>query len=60
MTEEKKSDSDIATKNNDTALVVLKSANLFEQISNDIGDIGIAGEEHLRLMLYIIMTLSSS
>lgn len=38
------------------ALGVLKSENLFEQISTDIAEIGIAGEEHLRLMLYIIMT----
>ncbi|MFC1636603.1 hypothetical protein ACFL5Z_17370 [Planctomycetota bacterium] len=35
---------------------ILKSENLFEQISSDIGDIGIAGEEQLRLMLYVIMT----
>jgi len=40
----------------DAALEMLKSPNLFEQISADISDIGIAGEEQLRLMLYIIMT----
>jgi len=40
----------------DAALEVLKSKNLFEQISVDIGDVGIAGEEQLRIMLYVIMT----
>jgi hypothetical protein len=40
----------------DAAIEMLKSENLFEQISDDINDIGIAGEEQLRLMLYIIMT----
>ncbi len=40
----------------DTALELLKNENLFEQISADIDDIGVAGEEQLRVMLYIIMT----
>lgn len=40
----------------DAALEMLKSENLFEQISADIRDIGIAGEENLVLMLYLVMT----
>lgn len=40
----------------DAALEMLKSENLFEQITADISDIGIAGEEQLRVMLYVIMT----
>jgi len=38
------------------ALAALRSDDLFEQVSADIADIGIAGEEQLRLTLYIIMT----
>lgn len=40
----------------DTACEMLKSESLFELISTDIADIGIAGEEDLALMLYVIMT----
>lgn len=40
----------------DAALEMLKGENLFEQISADIGDIGVAGEENLSLVLYVIMT----
>ncbi len=40
----------------DAALEILKSERLFDQISADITDIGIAGEEDLALMLYVIMT----
>jgi len=40
----------------DEALGVLKSPDLFEQISSDIADIGIAGEKTLALTLYCIMT----
>lgn len=41
---------------NDAALKLLKSQNLFEKISADIAGIGVAGEENLALMLYVIMT----
>lgn len=40
----------------ETALSMLKSANLFEQISADITAIGVAGEESLTLMLFVVMT----
>ena len=40
----------------DAAFEVLKSENLFEQISADIATIGIAGEKQLRVILYVIMT----
>jgi hypothetical protein len=40
----------------DAALGLLKSEGLFEQITDDIADIGVAGEENLALMLYVIMT----
>jgi energy-coupling factor transporter ATP-binding protein EcfA2 len=40
----------------DAALELLKSDSLFEQISADIRDIGVAGEEELALMIYIVMT----
>ena len=40
----------------DAALAMLKRVDLFEQISNDIDNIGIAGEGQLRVMLYVIMT----
>jgi len=40
----------------DAANEMLKSKNIFEQISADIATVGIAGEEQLRLMLYVIMT----
>ncbi len=39
-----------------SATEALKSNNLFEQISADITSIGVAGEEELALILYIIMT----
>ena len=40
----------------DAAIYTLKSENLFEQISADIVEIGVAGEEELVLILYTIMT----
>lgn len=40
----------------DATFKMLKGENLFEQISADISDIGVAGEENLSLMLYVIMT----
>jgi len=40
----------------DAAIHTLKSENLFEQISADIVEIGVAGEEELVLILYTIMT----
>jgi len=40
----------------DTAIEMLKNNNLFQQISEDIAAIGVAGEEELALMLNIIMT----
>lgn len=40
----------------DSALELLKSDKLFDQIARDIGDIGVAGEEKLVLLLYLIMT----
>jgi len=40
----------------DAALKLLKSDTLFEQISADIRDIGVAGEEDLAAMIYVIMT----
>jgi len=40
----------------DAAVEMLKSESLFQQISEDIAAIGVAGEEELALMLYIIMT----
>ena len=40
----------------DAALELLKSKGLFEQITADIADIGVAGEEKLSLILYVIMT----
>jgi energy-coupling factor transporter ATP-binding protein EcfA2 len=40
----------------DAAFEMLKSENLFEQISADIATIGIAGEKQLRVILYVIMT----
>jgi hypothetical protein len=40
----------------DAAIEMLKSKNNFEQISADISAIGIAGEENLALVLYVIMT----
>jgi len=40
----------------DAALEMLKSKNLFEQISADISAVGVAGEKQLSVMLYIIMT----
>jgi len=40
----------------EAALELLKNENLFEQISADIRDIGVAGEEDLALLLYVVMT----
>jgi hypothetical protein len=40
----------------EAALEMLKNEKLFEQISADIRDIGVAGEEDLALMLYVVMT----
>lgn len=40
----------------DAAIEMLKSKNLFEQISADIAKIGVAGEKELALTLYITMT----
>jgi hypothetical protein len=40
----------------DSATEALKSENLFEQISANITSIGVAGEEELALILYVIMT----
>jgi hypothetical protein len=40
----------------EAALELLKSENLFEQVIADIAAIGVAGEENLALMLYVIMT----
>ena len=40
----------------EAALAMLKSKDLFQQISADIRKIGIAGEENLGLLSYIIMT----
>jgi len=40
----------------DDALGVLKSPDLFKIISQDIEKIGVAGEEDLALMVYIVMT----
>ncbi|MFX0198517.1 MAG: hypothetical protein ACFFCW_20550 [Candidatus Hodarchaeota archaeon] len=40
----------------EAAIDTLKNNNLFQQISEDIAAIGVAGEEELALMLYIIMT----
>ena len=40
----------------DSATEILKNKSLFQQISEDITDIGVAGEEELALILYIIMT----
>ena len=38
------------------AMDMLKSETLFERISADIAGIGVAGEENLALMLYVVMT----
>jgi len=40
----------------DAALEMLKSENIFEQISADIAAVGVAGEKQLSVMLYVIMT----
>jgi hypothetical protein len=40
----------------DAALEMLKSKTLFDQISADITTIGVAGEEQLKGMIYVIMT----
>ena len=40
----------------EAALDLLRSQRLFGQISDDIAAIGIAGEEQLRVLLYVIMT----
>lgn len=40
----------------DAALEMLKSTDLFGRISADIAAVGVAGEENLALMLYVIMT----
>jgi len=56
--EQKKADplADTPQEVKDAALKLLKSDTLFEQISADIRDIGIAGEEDLASMLYVGMT----